>query len=501
MAEDLTFSYRLPLTYVRITGTRTELSDPLSGTTTVDCRSAVTTESGADLLTRCVVRLAPQSLEKQKTTWSLLEDRRLVGADVTTTAEPRAAWKASLSAAMAVLGAAGPPLLTAGPPGWVALAGLTGAAAIGAGIASGGLLGVLGDEGLEIIDVGGTEDKQPKPPEQVNPAEWNVHPDYVKERQREAFVLARYRATVAAATAAHAEAVHAATDFSETGSPHYWERRLKALERILASTSVGAAQAEDAYAVWKASKITTVTEDHDERLRIDVLPTPDELQEWAKAPAGASPRWIDLARRLQVAVTVRLERILGDNGVLHHQEYEPTASDDVVHYRQPRPAVVETWKVTTADNGTYALHRVNIQRLLVAYPGNEATVAVRPDTTASSAVALTLGDSGALLKVGAERTDPNLQRAHDITAIIPALKDAAEAGSGLRSAVSPPSLVERAAEAKAARELGIVPTPDDPLEELKEQVAEQELRARLRITQQLATATSPPVFVTVRNIG
>ncbi|MCZ2811737.1 hypothetical protein O2W15_09835 [Modestobacter sp. VKM Ac-2979] len=494
----LTFSYRLPLSYVRITGTRTETRDWLSQTTTVDSGSAVTTEDGADLLTRCVVRQASGTSEKQTAAWTLLADGRLTGADVATAAEPLAGWKASLSAGPAVMGAAGPPLLAAGPPGWVALAGLTGAAAIGAGIAGGGLLGVMGGEGLRGIDVlGGIDDQRPQPPEKADPAAWKVHPDYVKEDESRAYVLAGYRAAVADATAAHAEAVRAAIDFSPTGAPHFWEHRVRTLERLLASASVGAAHAEAAYADWKVGKITVVSEDHDERLRIDVLPTAEELAEWAAAPGTRTCAWIELARRLQVAVTVRLERVLGDNGVLHQQEYEPIASDDVVHYRQPRPAVLETWKVSPAGMGTYELIRMNVQRLLVAYPGNEATISLRSDRKASSAAVLTLGESGALLKVGTERTDPALQRAHDITALIPALKEAAESGSALRTALSPPSLVERAAEAEAAQELGFVPAPDDPLRALKGQVAEQELRARLRLAEQLAVTTSPPVFMTV----
>lgn len=70
-------------------------------------------------------------------------------------------------------------------------------------------------------------------------------------------------------------------------------------------------------------------------------------------------------------------------------------------------------------------------------------------------------------------------------------------GKDLRDALAPPSLVDRAAEAKAAAELGLVPTQDDPLKELKAQLEENELRARLRVAEQLQASRSVPVFVSL----
>ncbi|SFU10128.1 hypothetical protein SAMN05660657_05688 [Geodermatophilus amargosae] len=497
MPQDISFSYRLPLTYVRVTGTRTETTDGLTGQTTVECRSTVTTETGADLLTRCPVSISPEALARQKTTWNLLEDKRLAGADVTSTVEPLAAWKASLSAGMAVL-SAGLPLvvgLSLGPPGWIALAGAAGAATLGAGLGSRRyLVSVSGEEGLEV----GGDVQPPEPPADVGLAQWNVDSRYGEEKPREAQILAGYRAALADASAAHATAVRAIIADSEGSDSFYWEQRLKSLELVLQSASVGAMQAEAAYTAWKASKLQTVVTDCDERLRIDVLPDRAQLQEWAADTAGGTAAWMKLAAELRIGVSVELEHILGDNQKLHLQEFQPFATADVVHFRQPRPANLEIWRLTPEGATAYSLKRVEVRRLLVAFPGNEETMLVHGGRGASSAVQYAFAASGGLTNIVTDQTDPALQRAHDILDLIPALKNAAEAGSSIRTALSPPSLVDRAAEAKAAQELGLLTGPEDPLKELKDKVAEQELRARLRLAEQMATATSPPVFVTVR---
>jgi hypothetical protein len=46
-------------------------------------------------------------------------------------------------------------------------------------------------------------------------------------------------------------------------------------------------------------------------------------------------------------------------------------------------------------------------------------------------------------------------------------------------------------------ELGLTPAPGDPLQELRDQLAEQQLRAQLRVAQQIAPSTTTPVVVSV----
>jgi hypothetical protein len=497
MTDTPSFSYRLPLTYVRVTGTKRTLTDSLTETSEVERTSTVTTEIGADLLTRCQVRLSPDSMATQKSTWKLLPDGRLTGADVATTTEPLAVWKASLAAGISVLTAAGPALISMGPPGWIALAGAVGVAAAGTGIS-------LGQLNLFAHRLEPDPDADSHAlPQTADPAEWDVHPRYVEQHPMAAETLATYRAALAAATAAHARYIYAAihAGHDDEGARGHWEKQLESVERGLASASVGARRAEAAYAQWRSEQVAINSIDVDERFRVDDLPDRTELHNWAAGQDAGSKHWTQMAKDLRVAVSVSLEAIPGDNQRLHRVEYQPGEDYDKVRYRQPRPAVLEVWEVIPASPSTsstaHTLHRVDVRRIFVAYPGNEAVLSLETGHDSNNAVAVGFDESGALTSITTEITDPSLQRAREISAILPTLTAAVEAGSGLRKALAPPSLVERAAEAKAAQELGMVELPVDPLRQLKDQLAEARLRAQLKLAEQLASSTSQPVMVTV----
>ncbi|NEA30492.1 hypothetical protein [Streptomyces sp. SID13031] len=491
MREDVEFSYRLPLTYVRITGTRTDITDELvDGTVPAEYASVVTTEAGADPLTECRVSMSAEALTTQKSTWNLLTDGRLTGTDVTVTAEPLARWKTALEVGAAVVGAGA--LVATGPVGWGVLGG-AGAAAIGAGIASSGsrnLFKSLQDEGR------GTGAK-PAPPGDADMDDWDVPKLYQKEEPEAAKTLANYRQALATGAAAHANAARAwamAVDEQD-----YWEYRVRSLQRMLASATVGAEHAEAAYTKWKSARRTTMVTPFDERFRIDVLPDSQTLTSWAKAPGEVDVNsWTRLAKDLCVAVSVDLEDTVGDDGQNHQEPFEPRVSrGDVIHRRQPRPAVLTVWKLKLNEDQSYEPEKVDVRRLLVAYPGNEKVLSIESEDDTSGAVAAVFDESGALTKVTTDLTDPALQRAKDISALIPAVGTAAQSGRDLMKAFSPPTLVERAAEAKAARELGLTPSAPDPLETRKKELAEQQLQAQLKIAQQINSSTSVPVMVTI----
>jgi len=114
-----------------------------------------------------------------------------------------------------------------------------------------------------------------------------------------------------------------------------------------------------------------------------------------------------------------------------------------------------------------------------------------------SAVTVIFDESGALSTVTTQTTDPTLQRAKDVATLLPALPSALDAGSDLRKALTPPSLVDQAAEAKAAKELGLIKSPADPLLPLRDRLEEARLLAQLKLAEQLSSATSPPVMITV----
>lgn len=489
---DVEFAYLLPLTYLRITGTQTRIDDELDGSATVEYHSVVTTEVGADPLTDCQVRMSAEALTTQKSTWNLLADGRLTGADMSTTAEPLAIWKTSLEAGAAVLGAVGAPLLAAGPPGWIALGGAAGAATIGAGLAARGRRLLTGS--VEVV-VPATGDAPQSTDASMDT--WKVHKDYQEEHRQAAQALANYRDALATGAAAHAKAARAWAMAADDQT--YWEYQVRSLQRMLAWASAGAEHAEAAYAKWMADKRQTVVTAFDERIRIDDLPDLQRLTNWAADPGSeAEQHWIRLAKEQCVAVTVDLEELAGDERTHPLQTYQPKVSDGgIIHRRQPRPAVLTTWKLKRKADGTYQPEQVDIRRELVAYPGNEQAMSIEGEDRTSGAVAVVFDASGALTSVAATLTDPALQRAKDISALIPAVTAAAESGRNLVKAISPPSLVERAAEAKAAKELeqlGKAPEPPDPRQK---DLAEQQLLAQLKIAQQINSSTSVPVVVSI----
>jgi len=498
MTATVNFSYRLPLTHVRITGTRTGTKD-LDNKTTVVCKSAVTTELAADMLTRLDVSMSAEAMAKQKSTWNLTSDGRLTGADVSTTVEPMAGLSTALKAGATVLGVAGPALLAAGPPGWIALAGAVGATSLLAGAAVDGGFGSLGQAG--DTDEGDGVDTETEALVDADPAKWKVHPRYVEKDEEEARTLANLRCALATAERKYARVALAAAQALTLADQMTWDMHLKQLQRLLASVSAGAARAEARYADWVAGTSSTTTENHDYRFRIDQMPTEERLAVWAENPKERASRgpWVAAMETLHTAVSVDLVEVNGDNG------FEPLTNfagsgDHQAYYRPPRPAIVKVWEATptTVDGAVrYNLKLVDLRRLQVSVPGNEAAVAIEAGDRASNAVAVTFDETGALSKVTAELTDSRLQRAKDIGGLLDTVSGAVTTGKDLREALAPPSLVDQAAEAKAAAELGLVKSDPDPLKDLKAQVAEQQLRAQLALAQQLQSANSMPVFVAV----
>lgn len=494
--ETVEFDYRLPVTFLRAAGTVSTSTD-VDDKATTDYKVAITTELGADLRTRCHVSLDAQTLATQKATWNLTTDGRLTGADVSLTAEPLARWSAGLQLGGTVAGIAAPALLAAGPPGWIGLAGLVGAATVGGAVLAGGsrIRTLRGD----FTDTDGHRVAAPSAPEDALPSEWDVHAGYVNEHGEDAQELANLRSCLAVAGRAHARAVRAAAMTEDRVDQEYWEARVTQLRRLLASASVGAARAEAAYAIWLASRTTLTVDSHDVRLPIDLMPTRAELEEWAAGgDATVYSEWAAMVADLRTAVSVDLAPP-GDTHVEPNLEFEPSSSDAEVHYRPPRPAVLRVWKAVpiAEGSGRYSLKLSETSRIAASCPGNETRISIETMHDVTNAVAVTFDDSGALTKVVTDLKDRTVQRSADLSGMLSKIGDSVTAGKDLREAVAPPSLTERAGEAKAAAELGLVAGKEDPLKDLKSQLEEARLRAQLKLAEQIQASTSVPVFVSM----
>jgi len=85
----------------------------------------------------------------------------------------------------------------------------------------------------------------------------------------------------------------------------------------------------------------------------------------------------------------------------------------------------------------------------------------------------------------------------DIGTAITGISDAGKAGLALREALQPPSAKDQADAAEALAKLAPKEPKDPALARLEEQLAEAQLKAKLRVAQQLATASSAPIVVRV----
>lgn len=493
------FEYRLPLTWVRVVGTSTVTTDELADVQykeTVEHTAVVTTEAGVDPLTRFRVAMTAPELASSKTAWTLMPDGRLTNADTSTTVEPMARWKTGLEVGAFVLAAGVAVAATATPLGWLALGG----AAAGAGIHS-----VLRAGQLQLLKTptadGGEETLQSVAVHDADPSLWKINNSYEINAARE---LANYRQALADGGVQHAKCVRRVL-----AGDAWAQGELQAIEWAMRSATIGALRAEEAYSAWMASKKTKKISPFDYKWRIDDLPDEESLKAWCDNRKQVGDKiWATWVLELKVAVTVDLDELIGSTDVnrkagrdLVVQLDEDEEDTSVIHYRQSRPATIRTWKlVANSKSNSYAgfrLEQVNVHRALVAYPGNEAVIHTQSTNSASKTVTASFDENGALTKIAGDDVDPSLQRAHDISALIPGVAAAATAGQGFGQVFAAPSLTDRAAELEAAQKLGLITKPADPNQVLKDQLEVERLRAQLNISRQLATASSPAFVVTV----
>lgn len=221
------------------------------------------------------------------------------------------------------------------------------------------------------------------------------------------------------------------------------------------------------------------------------------LEIWAESPTDQG-QWSELAHGLHIAVSVDLENDpVKGQPTFTRGTIDVFSSSREVMYRQPRPAVLRVWKlIPTASGQAFETPiEVECRRLEVNYPGNETEIDISSGADTTRAVAVEFDDNGALTKITTDLIDASLQRARDVSGLVSAASEAATAGANLRKAVAPPTLVERAAEQKAAKELGLVPSELDPLEPVRQQLEEARLRAQLKIAEQIAVSNSVPILV------
>lgn len=479
MSDTTEFMYRLPLSYVRVVGSRRESHDTVADVREEQHEAVVTTEFGADLHTRCSLTLAVDEKATGTSTWKLTPDGRLTGADLETTVDRYARW-----APFVKLGLAGAtlamPFLLPGAGGALAAAGLAVGAARTLALAK-------SIDGETLAEGHGHE-----PTPDVRRLQ-----RYRQERSHDHQVLVGLRQALQEQESAFVEAASGGG-----GGGLAWRQRALVVVRTELD------RAETRYAAWLDGYVERTTCPYDERVPIYRLPATTMLQQWAEGgDPSAQPETTDwelveqMVAGVRTAVSVDVldphqrRAQVADAG----EDFAPEASSGSVWWRRPRLAVVATWKVRQAEDGSasrWAIELVETQRMLVAYPGNEGKLFLRPTDEESSSVAAIFHESGALTELTSARTGSAVQRSADVSSLLAGAKEAVAAGAEARDALSPPSLKEQAEAAEAWAKLH--PTaPDADVARMEKRIAEEERSARLRLAQQLGTASSPPVIVRV----
>ena len=124
---------------------------------------------------------------------------------------------------------------------------------------------------------------------------------------------------------------------------------------------------------------------------------------------------------------------------------------------------------------------VETQRLQVAYPGNEGEIQLAPENQTTGSIGLTFDENGALTKLTNEAVDPSIQRSKDIGTAITGIGDAGKTGLALREALHASVGEGRGDAAEALAKLAPKEPKDPALARLEEQLAEAQLKAKVRV--------------------
>ena len=471
MSEDagIGFTYRLPVTMIRVAGTRTTTTDSLTKAAVVEVKALATTEIAADWRTRIRVRPTLDPDSQAEISWKLTPDGRLVEAMKNTSVSRLAPWAPALRVGAFALAAVLPALIP-GPAGLLASAGaLAGAAEVEKKVRRRG----VAESDADVV----TEDP--------------VLTAYVKAAEHDAKVLLGLRRSMARALEAQATVLDDADPSSAVALGS-----LRNASRVVDLLRPSLERAEAAFRAWRARQLTTSVEDFDRSFPIDALPSRASLTDWCQQGAGDAD-WMSFARQWGVAVSIDLES--------HDEQAAPTVAEppalydpgtvrDEVVWRPPRRVVKRVWRLDQNDKGVRSLTKLSEQPVDAAVPGNEQILPLG-SRRASRQVKAAFSETGALTEIGATLTGERRQSATEWTGLTSDVAAAAESGTKLRDALALPTLAEQVAARENLAKLA-PPPPEDPQKATERKALEAaQQKAQLRIAEQLALATSPPQVI------
>jgi hypothetical protein len=315
-----------------------------------------------------------------------------------------------------------------------------------------------------------------------------ILPEYADERSEDASQLADLRIAEAKGRLEFAAAAKSA---SPTAALHSIDRRLRLIRTELTLS-------ETLYQKWLDSTLTTTSVSYDEEIAIGYLPGPDEavVKDWYdNQPDPLLQSFHTACKALGIAIAY--EPSESDPGVTTRSapsSGESTA-DAQVCYRVLRPGVLRVYAVTEDKDGKADELRLrSTSRVLVAAPGNEKMVPLLAGK-ADRSLTVAFDATGALTSISTDVTGSATSTASALGDLPTALQDAFGAGTELGKPFSAKGRAEalqaKADEKKARQDLYGV----DPNQQLKEEVAEAELEARLNVAHQLASGGASTAVV------
>jgi hypothetical protein len=307
-------------------------------------------------------------------------------------------------------------------------------------------------------------------------------------------VLHRYRTALLYLSHAHAKVVRDAYK-----DPVGDAERAAALAKLLRSTRREAARVEEVHRLWLESRVTTSTKRHDVELYIDDVPSEADLLDVVNEKRdGSDLGWWGVAKALRKMVTCKLL----DRDVEPAEETRDDVTDGTILYRSLLLAELTTWKVEQGDGGGWFIDEERTERVLVSHPLGRRAVRLPIHADADSTFSVGFDPEGGLTEIASDRIGVGAARTETFNALPAALTAIGNAGKEVATAVSPAT---RAATLKArleeietrAKIQGLLNPTTDELADLRQQVAEAELEARLRLSQRIASdPTSVVMFST-----
>lgn len=512
--------YLLPVTLVTIAGTRTTVVNHVAASREVTTRAVqIGIEITADTASPQRLTVDPAQWGRRSVSVSLAPDGRLTGVNSVFEDRSGERVKAALQVGAAAAGAVSPFTVTMGPLG-AAVAAAAGLATAGMAYSVQGAVSLYGLWRPEMPDAGRVPAEQAgqqgEAPQRPSPKDLGIHPRYAQEFELEAEVLADLRWSQALLTARLAKV---------TGQPgalldgKALARELSDLSKALRTVRASLAEADTAYASWVAEQATTTHTDHyREVFTLDQLPTEQGLREAAQegfvpARPKGGPNWPGLFEDLRVAVSVDLLTDETGTGVPAHQlteqaprghsheVAEPPHGHMTVVYRRPQVAVITRWGIDRGPDGKYRLTPEQVDRKVVVLPGAERVLPLLHGEDDRTVTAEYDAD-GLLTGASIDQTDARSKRAQVLGSAPGLVKDAFTTGAGL---TQPWSAADRAAALKAEVELLEARTqlaqargpaaPTDPLQRLRDDLEEAELRARLVRAQTLIAEPTRSLYL------